>query len=324
MRRRARAPIRGGCLLLGAAALCVAGPVQAQGLGVGMGWYSGSQESYVILSAGMTRRLGSSLATTISGSWYQPQDGGGGLLGAGLDLSLWRGGRPGLYAVAGVGGGFGFSGADALWGTYSIGAGYDFRLFSAVGLGVEARWQGLTQGGDEGVQVGIRLGGGVSRKAAKPPATPAAAPAAASTSSSSSGPGVPATPLAMSVVETALGAMGAPYSWGGSSANGFDCSGLIQYAFGAHGMSLPRTSADQAKQGVAVERSLAALAPGDILTFSSGAGGTQVSHVGLYLGGGEFIHSATNGVQKSVLSSTDPYGKWWWDRWVGARRIVPA
>ena len=316
--------IRGACGPLTAATLLVAGPLPAQGLGVGMGWYSGSQESYVILSAGMTRSLGAPLALTISGSWYQPQGGGGGLLGAGLDLSLWRGGRPGLYAVGGVGGGFGFSGADAFWGSYSIGAGYDFRLFSGLGLGVEARWQGLTQGGDEGVQIGIRLGGGVSRKAAKPPASTPAGPAAASANTSSVVPGAAGTPLAMSVVETALGAMGTPYAWGGSSANGFDCSGLIQYAFGAHGMSLPRTSADQAKQGAAVERSLTALAPGDILTFSSGAGGTQVTHVGLYLGGGEFIHSATNGVQKSVLSSTDPYGRWWWDRWVGARRIVPA
>jgi peptidoglycan endopeptidase LytE len=128
----------------------------------------------------------------------------------------------------------------------------------------------------------------------------------------------------MAVVETALGVMGTPYAWGGSSANGFDCSGLIQYAFGAHGVALPRTSADQARQGEAVEKNLAALAPGDILTFSSGAGGSQVSHVGLYLGGGEFIHSATNGVQKSVLSATDPYGKWWYARWLGARRVLPG
>jgi len=177
---------------------------------------------------------------------------------------------------------------------------------------------GLTQGGNEGVQVGVRLGGGMRRKAASASTPPPA------TTSSTAPAGVPGTPLAISVVETARSVMGTPYAWGGSSANGFDCSGLIQYAFGAHGVTLPRTSADQATQGVGVDRNLASLAPGDILTFSSGAGGTQVSHVGLYLGSGEFIHSATNGVQTSVLSATDPYGKWWWDRWLGARRVVPA
>lgn len=293
---------------------------------VGVGWYSGSQATYFIFSAGVTRPVAPSISTTISGSWYQSQDGGGGLLGAGLDLNFWRGGNPGLYAVAGVGGGFGFSGADAFWASYSIGAGYDFRLFSAVGLGVEARWQGLTEGADEGVRVGVRLGGGMRRKSSAPP--PATAPAPASTAVAAvavpAPTGLTGTPLAMAVVETALGAMGTPYSWGGSSSNGFDCSGLIQYAYRAHGIALPRTSADQARQGTAVERELSLLAPGDILTFSSGAGGDKVSHVGLYLGGGEFIHSATNGVQKSVLSSTDPYGRWWWDRWVGARRVIPA
>jgi len=61
--------------------------------------------------------------------------------------------------------------------------------------------------------------------------------------------------------------------------------------------------------------------PGDILTFRKSSKGA-VSHVGLYLGDGRFIHSASGGVQVSVLSPDDPYGKWWWQRWAGARRIV--
>lgn len=309
--------------LVGVMALLCTSPGSAQGFGAGVSWYSGSPETYWIWSVGTSRRLSTALSTTVSASWWSPEnDGGGDLFGVGLDLSLWRGGTPGLYVVGGLGGGFGVSGADVFYGTYSIGLGYDFRLFKAVGLGAEARWVGLTQGGDEGVQVGVRLGGGMRRKAA------AAAPPASDGATGSTPPAAPAgvadSALAMSVVETALGVMGTPYTWGGSSANGFDCSGLIQYAFGAHGVSLPRTSAEQARQGTAVDRNLASLAPGDILSFSSSAGGTQVSHVGLYLGGGEFIHSATNGVQKSVLSSTDPYGKWWWARWVGARRVVPT
>ncbi len=81
----------------------------------------------------------------------------------------------------GLGGGFGFNGADVFYGNYSVGLGYDFRLFKAVGLGAEARWVGLTQGGNEGVQVGVRLGGGMRRKAATAPRP------ASTTSTSSSG-----------------------------------------------------------------------------------------------------------------------------------------
>ena len=303
--------------LLVTGGLLLAPPLPAQGVGVEAGWLSGSHQSYYVLSLGLSKRLSAPLSLTFKGTWYAPDGGDGGdLVGGGVDLSLWRAGNPGLYAVGGLGGGFGFSGADVFWGSYSVGAGWDFRLLSAVGLGVEARWVGLTQGGDEGVQVGVRIGGGMRRKAAAPASTPSTPASGAAI------PGVGGAPAALAAVNTALGAMGTPYAWGGSSSNGFDCSGLIQYAYGAHGVSLPRTSADQARQGTPVERQLASLAPGDILTFSSGAGGSQVSHVGLYIGNGEFIHSATNGVQKSQLSATDPYGKWWYARWVGARRVV--
>jgi len=302
-------------------ALSFAAPGHAQGLGLEAGWYSGTPQSYVILTVGSTRRLSGPLALGLHGTWLSPLEGSGGnLLGIGADLSLWRAGNPGLYVIGGVSGGFGFSGADVLWGSYSIGAGYDFRLFKSVGLAVEARWRGLTAGGDEGIQVGVRLGAGMRRRASPPPTAPAATTAPGSAEI----PAVSGTPQAMAVVQTALGAMGSPYTWGGSSADGFDCSGLIQYAYSAHGIQLPRTSAQQATAGVAVGRDLSLLAPGDILTFASGSGGTQVRHVGLYLGDGEFIHSAANGVQKSRLSAGDPYGKWWWDRWVGARRVVPV
>jgi cell wall-associated NlpC family hydrolase len=47
-----------------------------------------------------------------------------------------------------------------------------------------------------------------------------------------------------------------------------------------------------------------------------------VTHVGLYVGNGRFIHSASRGVQLSLLSPDDPYGKWWYTRWVGARRVL--
>src|ERR687890_443046 len=102
---------------------------------------------------------------------------------------------------------------------------------------------------------------------------------------------------------------------------GFDCSGLIQFAFGKHGITLPRRSTDQARKGGKVDRKLDRLKPGDLLTFSNRGG--PVTHVGLYVGGGRFIHSATKGVQISTLSAVDPYGRWWYKRWVGVRRLIP-
>jgi cell wall-associated NlpC family hydrolase len=318
--------VHAALLMMGAAG--VAPRAVAQGIGLEAGWYDGDAKAYLVLSAGSARRLSGPLALNLSGTWYSPlSESGGDLVGGSADLSLWRGGNPGLYLVGGLSGGFGFSGADMVWGSYSAGAGYEFRLFSTLGLAAEARWRGLSQSADQGVQLSARFGLGMRRKGSNPPAS-----ATPSTTSGAAAPGAAApapapaegSAAAQAVVQTALDVMGTPYRWGGTSADGFDCSGLIQYAYSAHGMMLPRTSADQAKQGTEVERSLSALRPGDILTFSAGAGGSQVSHVGLYIGGGEFIHSATNGVQKSRLSATDPYGKWWWDRWVGVRRLLPG
>jgi cell wall-associated NlpC family hydrolase len=118
--------------------------------------------------------------------------------------------------------------------------------------------------------------------------------------------------------------MGTPYRWGGSDANGFDCSGLIQYAFAEHGIPLPRQSREQASAGYEVGRHLSSLLPGDILTFSAQPGQSEpVTHVGLYLGDGRFIHSATGGVQVSELNASTAVSGWWLDRWVGARRVNP-
>jgi cell wall-associated NlpC family hydrolase len=128
--------------------------------------------------------------------------------------------------------------------------------------------------------------------------------------------------LADSVVETAADMMGRKYEYGGTGdgGDGFDCSGLIQYAYAQHGVALPRRSADQALSGRGVPKDPSALLPGDLLTFSSAGG--PVTHVALYIGNGQFIHSATGGVQISLLSPDDPYGRWWYQRWVGARRIL--
>ena len=127
---------------------------------------------------------------------------------------------------------------------------------------------------------------------------------------------------AADVVQTALESIGTPYVWGGTENNGFDCSGLIQYAYGRHGIRLARMSRDQAKAGAEVTPVVDALRPGDILLFSARAG-AGVTHVGMYVGELKFIHSSSHGVKLSRLDPQDAEGSYWLDRWVGVRRVIP-
>jgi hypothetical protein len=255
----------------------------------------------------------------------------GGLAGVGADLTAFRNGRDGPYLIAGLSGGFGSETSNALsdpWGSWSAGMGYDLFPLSFLSVGGEARWRGLSLGKRNGLElaggVTVYLGGGAPPS--RPPVQrPQSAPLIAS---SADLPPVSAdiqspVTLADSIIATATEAMGRPYEFGGTGANGegFDCSGLIQYAYGKHGIVLPRRSTDQAREGAKVDRKLAQLKPGDLLTFSNRGG--PVSHVGLYVGRSRFIHSATRGVQVSTLSAEDPYGRWWYQRWVGVRRLIP-
>ena len=127
--------------------------------------------------------------------------------------------------------------------------------------------------------------------------------------------------VGLAVAHTALAALGAPYRWGATGRGGaFDCSGLIWRAFARHGVTVPRVSWEQARAGVPVRRSLNALEPGDLLTFSREPGG-PVEHVGLYVGAGRFVHSS-GGDGAVVVTPLAP--GWWSRRWVGARRVVTS
>jgi cell wall-associated NlpC family hydrolase len=96
------------------------------------------------------------------------------------------------------------------------------------------------------------------------------------------------------VVQAALTQVGTPYTWGGAAPGGFDCSGLVMWAFQQAGISLPHSSQALAHGGQPV--ALSDLQPGDVLTFYSDA-----SHAGIYVGDGMMIHSSTYGVPVRVV-----------------------
>lgn len=104
-----------------------------------------------------------------------------------------------------------------------------------------------------------------------------------------------------SVVSEALSHLGAPYSYGGTTPSGFDCSGFTRWVFShALGRELPRTAAEQSALGVGV--SFDELVPGDLLFWGRGSG---VYHVGIYAGDGEYVHASTGGGR--VMRATFDY-----------------
>jgi peptidoglycan DL-endopeptidase CwlO len=112
-----------------------------------------------------------------------------------------------------------------------------------------------------------------------------------------------------SVVSIALQYLGVPYVWGGASPSGFDCSGLTMYAYAKVGVYLPHNAAMQYGMGSPVSRSQ--LAPGDLVFFNG------LSHVGMYIGGGRFVHAPHTG-DVVKISSLSEY--WYSATYVGARR----
>lgn len=124
----------------------------------------------------------------------------------------------------------------------------------------------------------------------------------------------PASSRSAAVISTAKRYLGVPYVWGGTTPNGFDCSGFTQYVFAQHGISLPRISRDQFNTGTPV--SFNNLQPGDLIFFSLDQD-RVIDHVGLYIGGGQFINaSSSKGVTIYSL------GSYWNPHFIGARRVL--
>lgn len=118
-------------------------------------------------------------------------------------------------------------------------------------------------------------------------------------------------PLGEQAADIAKGYRGVPYEWGGTSPYGFDCSGLMQYVYRKIGVDISRTTYTQIYDGYKITKS--ELKEGDLVFFAKNG---DIHHVGMYIGGGQFIHAPQTGdvVKISNLSDRDDY--------YAARRIV--
>ena len=121
------------------------------------------------------------------------------------------------------------------------------------------------------------------------------------------------------VVQAAYAFRGSRYVMGGTSRSGFDCSGFVRYILGAtNGVALPRTATEQYYHGSKIPDGL--LKPGDLVFFKN-TYKRGISHVGIYVGGGEFVHAANShkGVRMDHLSD-----RYYQSHYAGARRVLPA
>ena len=116
------------------------------------------------------------------------------------------------------------------------------------------------------------------------------------------------------IAQYAVQFVGCPYSWGGKSPAGFDCSGLVYYVYQQFGITLNRVAQEQAQNGVHVEPN--ELQPGDILCFYSGS--SYIGHAGIYIGNGMFVHAQNSATGVVITELAGHYA----DRGFEARRIV--
>ena len=120
--------------------------------------------------------------------------------------------------------------------------------------------------------------------------------------------------LARRIVQSSMQYIGVPYVFGGNTPSGFDCSGYVRYVFAQAGIYLPRMADEQYYSTTPI--STTELRAGDLVFFTTYTYGP--SHVGIYLGDGQFIHaSSSRGVTITSLS-----GSYWTSAYIGARRAI--
>ena len=245
----------------------------------------------------------------------------GPLLGGFLPTFFSGIGAEGLRRTDGTGG-------QSLVGSYGIGVA---RTLGSLAFETEARhrtpinWTGSSTDGSAAIpttrtgweyRIGFSIGFGGKTTPRNIPSLPAPVP----TGSVRRAEPIP-TAAATAVITTGDGYLGTRYTYGGSTPkSGFDCSGFVQFVYGRNGVTLPRTSRQQATAGKSLAAKLDGLRAGDLLFFSQSGDG--VDHVAIYAGNDRILHSTSSGGGVRYDDLDSPRGKWFRDRLVAARRVL--
>lgn len=121
----------------------------------------------------------------------------------------------------------------------------------------------------------------------------------------------------LNVINFAKKFLGVRYIWGGTTTKGFDCSGFVKYVFKNFGITLNRTSSSQANNGTYIKK--VNLLPGDLVFFDTNGGNNRINHVGIYIGGGKFIHSSSSNKGVTISSISSGYYS---NAYMTARRVL--
>lgn len=234
--------------------------------------------------------------------------------------------EPRVFAGIGVRGEAAAGGGTNTHTVLSVGSILSYSLFSRLRFDVEARRLVPTdavKGLLDGSRGAWEYRAGLALHFGKGNLRPTAGvltgwPVTGGTAARSSGRVV--TPAAGTLLADADSRVGTPYVWGGTTPDGFDCSGFVQYVFNAHGVRLPRTSREMALVGQSVGKSIDALRPGDLMFFAEH--GSGITHVGIYAGDNMLLHSSKSGDGVGYDDLTTARGHWYQNIYVGAQRVL--